>query len=44
MEKGFNDEELADIMSEIESLEQFLDSLCKQEKLETDGLMYSLPK
>ena len=29
---------------EIESLEQFLDSLCKQEKLETDGLMYSLPK
>ena len=29
---------------EIESLEQFLDTLCKQEKLETDGLMYSLPK
>ena len=29
---------------EIDSLEQFLDSLCQQEKLESDGLMYSLPK
>ena len=29
---------------EITSLEQFLDHLCNEEKLESDGMMYSLPK
>ena len=29
---------------EISSLEQFLDHLCNEEKLESDGMMYSLPK